>query len=384
MRYVIIIVGVISVIAVLAGLKAAQISTLIGFGEKMQAMGPPPEVVSTVKAEQQTWEATLEAIGTVTSARGVEVSNDAAGVVSAIRFDSGQVVKKGQVLVELDTKVERAQLASIRARQKLAQTSLTRSQALVPAGALAQSQLDADEANFDELVAEGKALAAQIDRKIVRAPFSGKLGIRNVDLGQYLAPGTAVTVLESSDSVFVDFTLPQRDLSSLANGMVVRTIREGSSEKLAEGVITAISPAIDAATRTIKVRASLVDPENKVRSGMFVGVQVVLPQNVAVTAIPVTAFVQAAYGESVFIVAPTTGPNGAPANGPDGKPAFVARQQFVRLGEMRGDFASIAEGVKPGQEVVTAGAFKLRNNAPIAIKNDGAVKPKLAPTPENK
>jgi membrane fusion protein (multidrug efflux system) len=193
-----------------------------------------------------------------------------------------------------------------------------------------------------------------------------------------------VTVLESSDEVFVDFTLPQRDLPALANGMTVRALLEGSSEKLADGVITAISPSIDAVTRTIKVRASLSDPDHRVRSGMFVRVQVVLPKNGTVTAIPATSVVHAAYGDSVFVVEPKKGPNGAAANGPDGKPAFIARQQFVRLGEMRGDFVAVLEGVKPTEEIVTAGAFKLRNNAPIAIKNDGAQTPKLAPTPENK
>lgn len=379
MRYVIIIVGAISVIAVLAGLKAAQISTLIGFGEKMQAAGPPPEVVSTAKAESQTWESTLEAIGTVTSAKGVALSNDSPGVVARLHFESGQTVKKGQILVELDTSVERAQAASLSARRKLAETSLARSRALVPAGAAAQSQLDADESTFNSLKADVGALGAQIDRKIIRAPFSGKLGIREVNLGQYLAPGTTVTVLESTDSVYVDFTLPQRDLPSLANGMVVRALGEGTKETLAEGVIAAISPAVDAVTRTVKVRASLSNPEDKVRPGMFVGVAVVLPQSRSVVSVPVTAVVHAAYGDSVFCV--ESKKNTANPNGP---PVLTARQQFVRLGDMRGDFVSVLDGIKGGQEVITAGAFKLRNGAPIMVKNDNATTPKLAPTPENK
>ena len=383
MRYVIIIVGAIAVIAVLAGLKTAQISTLIGFGEQMQAAGAPPEIVSSTRAENQTWESTLEAVGTVTSAKGVALSNDSPGVVSRLYFESGQIVKKGEVLVELDTSVERAQVASLRARKKLAQTTLERSKVLVPAGAASQSQLDADESSFNSISADANALGAQIDRKIVRAPFSGRLGIRNVNLGQYLAPGTTLTVLESADSVYVDFSLPQRDLATLANGMVVRALAEGSTEKLAEGTISAISPSVDPVTRTVKVRASLANPEGKVRSGMFVGVEVVLPQSRSVVSIPATAVVHAAYGDSVFCAEPKKEPAGA-AQSPGGKPALIARQQFVRLGEMRGDFVAVLDGIKPGQEVITAGAFKLRNNAPIMIKNDGAQKPALAPTPENK
>lgn len=384
MRYVIIIVGTIAVIAVLAGIKAKQIGTLIGFGEKMQAMGPPPEVVSTVKAQRQSWEGTLEAVGTVTSSRGVDLSNDAPGVISKIRFESGQVVKKGQVLVELDSSVERAQLASIRARHKFAETSASRSRALVEAGAAAQAQLDTDESTLNSLGADAKALAAQIDRKIVRAPFSGRLGIRAVNLGQYLAPGTRITVLETTESEYVDFTLPQRDLPVLKNGMQVRVSREGSTEQIAVGTVDAIAPAVDPVTRNVKVRALLENTEGKVRSGMFVGVKLVLPEKSDVVVVPVTAVVHAAYGDSVFVVEPKKDAAGKPQNGQDGKPAFVARQQFVRLGEMRGDFVAIAEGVKDGQEVVTAGAFKLRNGAGIAIKNDNAQKPSLSPTPENK
>jgi membrane fusion protein (multidrug efflux system) len=384
MRYVIIIVGAIAVIAVLAGIKAKQIGTLIGFGEKMQAMGPPPEVVSTVRAQHQTWEATLEAVGTINSSRGVDLSNDAPGVVRAIRFESGQVVKKGQVLLELDTSVERAQLASIRARYKFAETSTSRSRALVEAGAAPQAQLDTDASSLDSLGADAKALAAQIDRKVVRAPFNGRLGIRAVNLGQYLAPGTTITVLETAQSEYVDFTLPQRDLPVLKDGMQVRVSREGSTEQIAVGTIDAIAPSVDPITRNVKVRAQLENTGDKVRSGMFVGVKVVLPEKRDVVAIPVTAVVHAAYGDSVFVAEPKKDAAGKPANGPDGKPALAARQQFVRLGEMRGDFVAIEEGIKDGQEIVTAGAFKLRNGAPIAIKNDGAQAPKLAPTPENR
>lgn len=384
MRYVIIIVGTIAVIAVLAGIKAKQIGTLIGFGEKMQAMGPPPEVVSTVRAERQSWERTLEAVGTITSSKGVDLSNDAPGVISKIHFESGQVVKKGQVLVELDTSVERAQLASIRARHKFAETATSRSRALVEAGAAAQAQLDTDESTLNSLGADAKALAAQIDRKIVRAPFAGRLGIRAVNLGQYLAPGTPITVLETTQVEYVDFTLPQRDLPVLKDGMQVRLSREGSTEQIAVGTIDAIAPSVDPVTRNVKVRALLENSGDKVRSGMFVGVKVVMPEKSDVVAVPVTAVVHAAYGDSVFIAEPKKDASGKPQNGPDGKPAFVARQQFVRLGPMRGDFVAIEEGVKDAQEIVTAGAFKLRNGAPIAIKNDGAQKPSLTPTPENK
>ena len=376
MRYVIVIIGLVALIGGLVAIKGSQIGMLIGMGEAMKKAGPPPEVVGTAVAQKQTWENTLSAVASVVTAKGVALSNDAPGLVSRIHFESGDVVKQGAILVELDTSVERAQLASLHAKRDLADISQKRSKALATSGAVAQSQVDADESSFKSLSADAGALAAQISRKVIRAPFSGKLGIRQVNLGQYLAPGTTVTTLEAEKSIFIDFALAQQDLPKLRLGMTVRALLAGSAKPLAEGVISAIDPNVDPMTRTIKLRASLPGVEDQLRPGMFLSVQVVLPEKNEVVAVPQTAIVHASYGDSVFV--------GEDKPGPDGKQRKVAQQQFVKLGATRGDFVSVVDGLQADQEVVTAGAFKLRNGIPLKVNNQGAPVPSLEPHPENR
>jgi membrane fusion protein (multidrug efflux system) len=384
MRYVVAVLGLLLLVAGLAGVKGKQIASLMAMGKEMQKAGPPPEAVNTAVVQQQTWEGTLSAVGSIAPVKGVDVSNDAPGVVWRINFESGAVVRQGQPLVELDSRVERAQLASARARRDLAETQAKRSRALVQSNSIAQSQLDADESALKTAAADVSGLEAQIDRKMVRAPFAGRLGIRAVNLGQYLNPGTTLTVLEQIDSVFVDFTLPQQQLASLKVGTPVRATVEGTDATAYDGTIAAIDPTIDATTRTIKVRASLPNQQEKLRPGMFVNVSVVLPKADPFVAVPATAVVHASYGDSVFVVENKKDDTGAVVRGGDGKPVQVARQQFVRLGEQRGDFVAAIDGVTAGQEIVTAGAFKLRNGLPVAVKNEVKLDPKLAPQPENR
>lgn len=376
MRYVIVILGLVVVIGGLVAIKGSQIGMLMGMGEAMKKAGPPPEVVSTTLAQKQTWEDTLSAVASVVSAKGVAVANDAPGIVSRLHFESGDTVKKGEVLVELDTSVERAQLASLRARRELAEISMNRSKALVTSGAVAQAQVDTDASQFKSITADGSALSAQIERKIIRAPFSGKLGMRTVNVGQYLAPGTQVTSLESADATLVEFSLPQRDLPKLQVGMKVRVLPSDDAKPIAEGTLSAIDPTIDPMSRNIKVRASLPDDAPALRPGMFLRVEVVLPQKAEVVAVPQTAIVHASYGDSVFV--------GEQKEGPDGKPRKVAQQHFVKVGATRGDFVAVLDGLKAEQEVVTAGAFKLRNGIPLTIKNEGGPQPSLDPKPENR
>jgi membrane fusion protein (multidrug efflux system) len=376
-RYLAVVLGLIAIVGGLGFVKFSQISMLMGMGAAMQKAGPPPETVSTRKAEAQTWESTLNAIASAVSAKGVALANDAPGVVARLHFDSGQSVKQGQVLVELDSRVERAQLASVRARLGLANTQLARTNALVNEGVVAKAQVDTDEASFKGAIAEEAQLQAQIDRKIIRAPFTGKLGLRQINLGQYLAPGTTVAILESADSDYVDFTLPQVNLDKLQLGMVVRATQEGVSKEPILGQISAIDPTVDPLTRNMKVRAKFPAQDNPLSPGMFLRVAVVLPEKRTVTAIPTTAVVHASYGDSVFVVEEQPGP--------DGKPRKASRQRFVRLGDTRGDFMSVVEGVKPGEEVVSSGAFKLRNGIPLIIDNQSVpLKPELAPKPENR
>jgi len=374
-RYLAVVVGVLILVGLLAGVKFAQIARAMAAVKRAQRAGPPPEAVSTFRAEEQSWEQTLSSVGSVAAARGVSIGNDSPGIVWRIDFESGATVRKGQVLVELDTRVERAQLASARARQKLAEENLGRTRALVQSGSVAPSQLDNDQAQANEAAADADALVAQIDRKTVRAPFAGKLGIRLVNVGQYLGPGTPITVLESSESTYVDFDLPQQDLSLLSVGMPVRLTLEagdgGAAPPPSEGSIFAVNPEVDPTTRSIRVRATVPKNDGSLRPGMFVDVAVVEPQKTTAVAIPDTAVVHASYGDSVFVVE-------------DQQAGEVARQQFVRLGGTRGDFVAVVEGVAAGQEVVSEGAFKLRNGARVAVHNEVGLQPQLAPHPPNR
>jgi len=385
MRYLVVIVGLVLGLGALVGVKGAQIAQLIHFGETMAKMGPPPESVNTAKAVTQNWGGTLNAVGSVVSERGVSLSNEVPGVVSKLNFDSGARVKQGQLLLELDSSVEKAQLASTRAKLKLARQSLERSQRLAPSGAIPAAQLDADESSVNGLSADEKALQAQIERKSVRAPFAGRLGIRAVNLGQYLAPGTMLTVLESTDAVFVDFAIPQTESANVRRGMPVRAQVDAAGPEPLEGTVSAIDPSLDPQTRNVRVRASLKNQEERLRPGMFARVEVVLPEEKPAVVVPATAVVHASYGDSVFVVEPKKTEAGAASPpGPDGKPVLVARQQFVKLGRSRGDFVVVLKGVNDGEEVVSAGAFKLRNGMPVAVKNEVDAKPELDPRPENR
>ncbi|HLK37807.1 MAG TPA: efflux RND transporter periplasmic adaptor subunit [Polyangiaceae bacterium] len=387
-RYFAVVLALSLVVFVLGGVKALQISGLIAFGKKAQQAGPPPEMVGTYVAAEQTWEQTLQSIGSVAAGRGVAISNDAPGIVWRIDFDSGAVVRAGQVLVELDARVERAQLASARARLDLARTNAGRTNALFATGAVARAQRDTDDSQLAADQADVDALAAQIGRKLVRAPFAGRLGIRLVNVGQYLPSGTPITNLESADATYVDFSIPQQDLSRIGVGMPIRVALgagdAGASRKEVEGSVFAIEPDVDPATRNAKLRATVPRESDWVRPGMFVDVSVILPAKDTVVAVPATAVVRASYGDSVFVVEDAKDPQGRPQVRPDGQASRIARQQFVRLGPMRGDFVAIAEGVKPGEEVVVAGAFKLRNRGRVIVDNQVSLHPELEPHPANR
>jgi membrane fusion protein (multidrug efflux system) len=382
LRYLGAVVALAIVVAALAGVKFKQIKQLIGFGEQMQAMGPPPESVGSTLVESKPWESTLSAVGSIAGEQSVQVAAEAPGTVKRILFDSGSVVKNGQVLVELDASTESAQLQAATARKSLAQTSLERAKKLLDVGAIPRAEYDTAATQLATAESDLASLRAQIARKVIRAPFAGKTGIRAINLGQYLAPGAPITTIESLGGMYVDFSLPQEDLGVVAAGNKVRVAIP--SGETVEGTIAAVDPTIDPNTRNIKLRAHVGEHNGKLRSGMYVTVQVVMPQESQVVAVPQTAVVHATYGNSVFVIEDK--PPGTPgmAQTPDGKPVKIARQQFVKLGTARGDFIAILEGVKAGQHVVSEGAFKLRNNAPVIINN--AVKPKaeLDPKPENR
>ncbi|HVJ16469.1 MAG TPA: efflux RND transporter periplasmic adaptor subunit [Polyangiaceae bacterium] len=371
-------------VGLLVFLKFTQISLLMAKGKEAAAAGPPPEPVGSAVTQSASWEETLPAVGTVAGVRSVQISNESPGRVKRIRFESGAVVKKGQPLVELDTSVERAQLGAARSRRDLAVITAQRSRALFEREVVAQAEIDRDEANLKGTERDVAALEAEIDRKVVRAPFSGRLGIREVDLGEYLNAGTRLTILETLGEMFVDFTLPQELLGSVAEGMPVRVSLEGASLPTIDGVVAAVDPAVDDVTRSLKLRATVANPQDRLRPGMFVSVSVVLPKAKPIVAVPATAVVYAPYGDSVFLLEDKKPGSPGMSKTPAGKPVKVARQQFVRLGEARGDFVAISEGLKAGQEVVSAGAFKLRNGSPVVVDNTIKQDAQLNPRPENR
>jgi membrane fusion protein (multidrug efflux system) len=365
------VVGVLGVIFALGGVKAAEISKLISFGKKAQAEGPPPESVATARAEQQSWEVTISDVGTATPSKGVTLGSEAAGIVTRIHFESGDSVKQGDVLVDLDTNVERSQLGAAVARRKLASLNMDRTNALLATKAIAQAQADTDQTTLDVADQDVKALRAQLELRQVRAPFDGQLGIRAINVGQFLGPGAAITVLERVKPIFVDFTTPQERVSRIANGMPVRVAISADEKATRAGRIDAIEPAVDVTTRTVRLRASVPNDDNAIKPGMFVHVTVVLPEREEVVVVPASALVHASFGDSVYVVE-------------DKPPNKIARQQLVRVGETRGDFVSIKEGLGAGQEVVAEGAFKLRNGARVTIHPASTPAPQLEPHPQNR
>lgn len=383
MRILLAILGLVVLVGGLVYVKYAQISSIIGRAAAMQQAGPPPEAVATATASAQHWEATVPATGTVASSKGVTVSTEVAGVVKSIEFESGQHVDKGAVLVQLDARVEKAQLTQAQVRRNLARTTAERGRKLVGTGAESQAQFDADENALAAAEAEIEVLRAQIARKTIRAPFAGELGIREVNLGQYINPGTTITTLEGATGVYVDFDLPQQQ--EIAIGTKVRVTVEGVAGFVADGAVFAIEPRTNASTRTTTVRAKIDHDraDEQLRPGMFVQVEIVRPEQIDVVSVPATAVLHASYGDSVFVVEPPP-PEQADRTGPDGEPVQVVRQQFVRLGPRRGDFVAVIEGLESGQEVVSEGAFKLRNGASVYVSAAPPLGPSLAPTPANR
>ena len=359
----------------IGAVKYGQVKKAIAQHSSFQ---PPPEAVTTIVARQEQWPANLAAIGTAAPVHGVTVSADLPGIVDQIHFDSGKAVREGAVLVQLDTREERAQLAFAEAQQKLSRINFDRVSGLLAKGVISQADYDKAAAENTQSQARVGEIRATIGRKTIRAPFSGVLGIRQVNLGQYLAGGAPIVSLQSLDPIYVNFSVPQQEGVRMRVGGGVRVASEGSAgvaQSEFTGKITALDSVVNEATRNIQVQATLANPEGKLKPGMFVQTQVVLPTTEAVIALPASAINYAPYGDSVFIV--------ADLKGPDGKSYRGVRQQIVKLGAARGDQIAVTSGLQNGQEVVTSGVFKLRNGAPVQINNKTQPGNNPAPKPED-
>jgi membrane fusion protein (multidrug efflux system) len=338
-------------------------------------MQPPPEAVTTVVAKQEKWPATLSAIGSAVAVQGVTVSADLPGTVARIAFESGQSVKEGDVLVELDTRQERAQLANTEAQRDLAHINYNRTQELVKQGVIAQVEYDNVTSQQKVTEAQVGEIRATIARKTIRAPFSGILGIRQINLGQYLAAGEAIVPLQSLNPIYVNFNVPQQEGAKVQVGRTIRVTSNDAAGAAFTGRVTAIDSVVNEATRNLQVQATLANPGGKLRPGMFVQVEMVFGADRSVIALPTTAINYAPYGDSVYVVSDLKDPTGKTYRG--------VRQQAVKLGGSRGDQVAVVSGVKPGDEVVSSGVFKLRNGAAVQVNNKVQPENNPAPKPED-
>ncbi len=371
-RMILTLIGMAAFIAVIGAVKYRQVQAGIAQHASFQ---PPPEAVTTVRATQERWPASVTAIGTVEAVHGVTVAADLPGLVSRIEFESGKKVRAGDVLARLDTRQEQAQLAAAEAQRSLTTVNFERMKGLRAKGITSQAEYDKAAAEHKQAVAQTGETQASIGRKTIRAPFSGVLGLRQVNLGQYLKAGDPIVSLQSLDPIYVNFSVPQQQLGDLRVGAEVRVTAQGVENSDPTGTITAVNSIVDEATRNIQVQATLANPEGKLRPGMFVEAQVVLGASTPVVALPTSAISYAPYGNSVFIVGDLKGPKGQTYRG--------VRQQFVKLGGSRGDQVAVVSGVKPGEEVVTSGVFKLRNGAAVVVNNKVQPSNNPAPKPED-
>ena len=359
------------VVGFVVGTKALQIVRLSSSSEGGQ--GPPPETVSTTEVVLDRWDRSVESVGSLRAVQGADLSTESAGMLSKILFQSGEEVEKGDLLVELDTASEQANLRAAQAEADLARTVYQRTRKLRANSTVPQSELDSADSNLRMMDALVEQIKANIGKKQLRAPFSGRLGIREANLGQFLDQGDKIVSLQSFDPIFVEFLLPQQLLSRIALGQSLRVTTDVYPDEVFPGELTAINPEIDRVTRNIRLQGTLDNPGGGLRSGMFSRVILMMDGTDEVVRIPVTAVLQAPFGDSVFVVLPPS----------EGGSSLLVEQRFIHTGPTRGDFVSVVEGLQPGETVVSAGAFKLRNGSSIVVNNEMAPRPQLDPKPDD-
>ncbi len=367
-KIVIAILIVLVVVAAIAGIKTMQIKSLMAAGKNF---AQPPETISSAVAKEEKWQSTFSAIGSITAVQGVTLTPDIPGTVREIAFESGAIVAKGDLLVRLDTSSEEAQLRAIEAQTALAKINVERERALRAQKMNSELELDTAEATLKQDQANADAIRATIEKKTIRAPFAGRLGIRLVNLGQYLDTGKPIVSLQALSPVYTDFSLPQQDLAQLKTGMRIRVTTDAYPNRQFDGTLTAINPDLDQSTRSVGLQATFENADQTLRPGMYAKVEVLLPEELPVLVIPATAVLSAPFGDSVYLI--EAKPGG------DSKAPATVRQQFIRTGKAHGDFVSVESGIKPGDRVVSSGLFKLRNGMAVVENND--VTPKSEQTP---
>lgn len=371
-RMVLMLVVLAALIGGLGFVKFRQVESAIAAGASYQ---PPPTAVTTVVAQKETWPSTLSVIGTAAAIQGMTVSADLPGTIDKIHFESGQWVKEGDILVELDTRQERAQLANLEAQRDLAKVNYDRAQQLVKAGVISRSDYDSATAQQKATEAQVGDIRAAIARKTIRAPFSGSLGIRQVSLGQYLAAGQAIVSLQSLSPIYVNFGVPQQETPKVIPGHVLRVTNGDLPGMAFTGRIIALDSVINEQTRNIQVQAIVTNKDNKLRPGMFVQVELPLGQPRQVIPLPASAINYAPYGDSVFVVSEMKDAKGNTYRG--------VRQQVIKVEGSRGDQVAITSGINPGDEIVSSGVFRLRNGAPVRVNNTVKPENSASPKPED-
>jgi len=374
-RIIFILIALVLVVGVIAGIKVLQIRTLI---EKGSGKALPPVTVTSAAAEIQTWETAVRAVGSLEAVQGVLVAPEVPGKVTEIAFKAGDMVEAGDLLLQLNVDAERAQLRAAEASAALAKSNLDRMEEVFDEASVSQSEYDKAAASFKEAEAQVEALKALIAKKTIRAPFTGRLGIRLVNLGQIISEGDPIVTLQSLDPIFVNFQLPQQQLNRVKKGYTIRLTSNVIPGETITGTITTISPEIDSGSRNFRLQATVANSREFLHPGMFVEVAVALPAKDEVLVVPATAVLYAPYGDSVFVIEDTN-----PESQGEGEGGKVLRQQFVRLGEKRGDFVAVTSGLKAGETVASTGVFKLRNGQAVVVDNSLSPEFKLEPRPAN-
>jgi len=364
--------GLLLVVGLLVGIKAMQIRSMIKAGA---SFAPPPESVSSATVQATEWEGSRSAVASLVAIRGVTVGAEVSGTIREIGFESGAALRKGDLLVKLDVSSEEAQLQGLLADAQLARVNLKRAEQLREAGSNAPSELDAAQARAAQADAAVSTLRATIAKKIIRAPFDGRVAIRQVEVGQAVQSGTAIASIQSVTPIYADFWMPQQALIDLKPGQRVRLRVDVYPDASWNGSVTTVNPEVDPSTRNVRVRATVPNADGRLKPGMFASVDVLSADKRPVLLVPATAVVFAPYGDSLFVV--------EKAKDASGKESAVARQRFIRAGERRGDLVAVVEGVKPGETVVSAGAFKLKNGMPVVVSDSLGPKAEVAPRPAN-
>ena len=359
----------IAILIFVFGIKALQIGKMMSSPRMI-----PTVTVTSAPVKEEDWRPRLSAVGSVSAVQGAVVSTELAGIVSEINFENGAEAKKGEVLMKLDASQEEALLRSAEAEAQLARTDLERARDLAIKKVVSSAELDSAQSKFARLNAVVDQMRSNIAKKSIVAPFDGQLGIRQVNVGQMINAGQQVVALTSLDSVYIDFALPEQNLSKLTKDLEVQVRVDALPGRGFQGKLTAINSMLDSVTRNVPLQATLENSDHALRPGMFAKVDVMLPETKKAIVIPGSAVSYAPFGDSVYVIERQKDPK-------SGHESLVLRQQFVRIGEVRGDFVSVTQGLKAGQEVVGTGVFKLRNGMVVTINNDLAPKPELNPKP---